>query len=385
MSSEAPLRAGDRLSIVDGVRLLSILVVFAVHLASSGQPRLSADAAGGEAWLYFARNGSYGVTLFFVVSGFVITRTIVRRTPDLARLDVGAFYARRAGRILPLFLLTVGLGIVALAGLAPETEAVRFCFRRPEAHFDSWFWSSLATFSFNWLRILRERDAYGFGLHWDVLWSLAIEEQFYLLYPLVLRGLGTRRRLSAFLGLVVVLGPLSRAWAGASRPQSFLLAYTNSFAAFEQIALGALLCLLVERCGPSTARGVRGALQAAAGILGAVGVAVVYRFSSLESAPDRVWGPSAIAVALCLFLFMGIRRSWLESSLARRLTDLGQWSYGGYLLHAAVLFTLWPVVGQLGPWSGFLVFAASTLAVSALVHRALEVPSNAAIRRWFRA
>lgn len=385
MRAAAPLPAGDRVSIVDGVRLLSILVVFAVHLASSGRPRLPAEPAGSDVWLYFARNGSYGVTLFFVVSGFVITRTIVRRTPDLARLDVGAFYARRAGRILPLFLLTVGLGIAALAAFAPETDAVRFCFHRPEARFDSWFWTSLATFSFNWLRILREGDAYGFGLHWDVLWSLAIEEQFYLAYPLVLRGLGTRRRLSAFLGLVVVLGPLTRAWAGASRPQSFLLAYTNSFAAFEQIALGALLCLVVDRHGPSTARGVAGALEAAAGVLGAFGIAAVYRFSSLESATDRVWGPSAIALALCLLLFVGIRRSWLESPLARRLTDLGQWSYGGYLLHATVLFALWPLVGRLGPWSGFLVFAAATLAASAVVHRVFEVPSNAAVRRWLHA
>jgi len=370
---------------VDLVRLVSILVVFAVHLASSGLPHLHPDPARNEAWLYFARNGSYGVTLFFVVSGFVITRTILRRTPDLTRIDLGGFYARRAGRILPLFLLTVGLGTFALLALRPEMESTRFCFRRPDARFDSWFWASLATLSFNWLRILREGDAFGFGLHWDVLWSLAIEEQFYLAYPLVLRGLGTRRRLCVFLGLVVALGPLSRGLAAAYRPESFLLAYTNSFAAFEQIALGALLCLLVEWQGPSDARGLRGALQAVAGGLGAVGVMATYRYTSLESASDRVWGPSAIALALCLFLWAGIRRSWLESPLGRRFTDPGQLSYGGYLLHAAVLFALWPVLGGRAPWPAFLVFAATTLSVSAGVHRFCEVPANRAVRRRLRA
>ena len=95
----------ERIASVDLVRLVSILVVFAVHLHASGLVRLPESSLARAAWLYFARNGSYGVSLFFVVSGFVITRTILRRSPSLAGIGLRDFYTRRAGRILPRSVL----------------------------------------------------------------------------------------------------------------------------------------------------------------------------------------------------------------------------------------------------------------------------------------
>ncbi len=146
----------ERIASVDLVRLVSILVVFAVHLHASGLVRLPESSLARTAWLYFARNGSYGVSLFFVVSGFVITRTILRRSPSLAGIGLRDFYTRRAGRILPLLGLVVVLGAAALVLVPSGSPRSDFCLRAPLARFDAVFWTSILTFSFNWLRIARE-------------------------------------------------------------------------------------------------------------------------------------------------------------------------------------------------------------------------------------
>jgi peptidoglycan/LPS O-acetylase OafA/YrhL len=379
--SKAP---SERLFAIDLVRLLSIAVVMAVHLHASGVAALPAHPLLREAWVNFARNGSYGVSLFFVVSGFVITRTILKRDPDLARLDRRGFYARRAGRILPLLLLVLLLGALALATVAGPGPRTAFCLRDPVARFDLPFWLSLPSFSFNWLRLSREASAYGFGLHWDVLWSLAIEEQFYLFYPLLLRRLGHVRPVARFLAAVVVAGFLWRLACGLLAPQRLLLSFIASFGAFDLIAMGALLCLFVE-AHPSGATGTFGRLEALLGVAGALVVAATYRFSSLDQAMDRAWGPTAIGLGLTVFLAVALRRGWLARPLFGWLSLPGQWSYGGYLFHAGALFALWPLLAGRDAAFGFLLYVATTLGVAGLVYRFFEVTANRAVRRALSA
>jgi peptidoglycan/LPS O-acetylase OafA/YrhL len=365
--------------VVDLVRLISILAVLAVHLATAAVARAPGSAHLAGAWQDFARNGSYGVSLFFVVSGLVITRTILRRGTDLARLDLRGFYLRRAGRILPLFLAVVGLGAGALALVGEAGPRAAFCLRDPTARFDGPFWASLATFSFNWLRISRESEGYGFGVHWDVLWSLAIEEQFYLAYPLLLRVLARRGRITAALLCVMASGPAFRAWAGAAHPRSFLLGFTASFACFDLLALGALLGFALdgrEQAPP----GARRAGEAALGLLGLAGAVFAYRQTALVSPADRVWGPSLLGLGLAAFLYAGIRLGWASSPLAAKLTVPGQWTYGAYLLHATTLFLLWPALAGRPVLAGFAVYALVTLALAGAVYAGFESPVN----RWWR-
>jgi peptidoglycan/LPS O-acetylase OafA/YrhL len=386
---EAPpgdaVAASERIPVVDALRLVSILLVFAIHLLVAGITRTPGSRAVNDAWVYLARNGSYGVTLFFVISGYVITRTVLRRDKQVGAIDVRGFYARRAGRILPLLLAIIATGALVMAlthpGPSPDHDPRAFCLRQPPVRFDALFWVSLLTFSFNWLRIAREHVAFGFGLHWDVMWSLAIEEQFYLGYPLLLRALGATRRVVAALALVVVAGPVSRVVAERVRPGSFLLSFTNSFAAFEQIALGALLCLLLERVARVESR----AWEAALGLAGVAAMAAVYRFSSLGDPRDRLWGPTALALGACLFLYAGIRRRWLESRWTQAIAGLGQFSYSAYLLHSLVLFALWPLLVGRHPLAAISAYAALTLLAAAAVYHGFEVPVNAAVRRRLRA
>lgn len=373
----------SRIPIIDLVRFVSILAVIATHLnfariAASPQNRWIAAA-----WRYAAQNGFYGVTMFFVVSGFVITRTLTSRAPDFASLDLRAFYIRRAGRILPLFLVVVAVGVVGLHRTSPDSFRTALCFRGPGARFDAWFWVSLATFSFNWLRVTREHGT-GFGLHWDVLWSLAIEEQFYLVYPLLLAKLRSRRRVAFFLIGVIVLGPLARLGPILLWPDRPLLSLTSSFACFDLIAMGALLALVLERQYPivGTARG-RG-IERTIGCLGAALVAAIYCWVS-PAGIACAWSPSAIGLGLCAFLAVGVRRGWCDSRGVGWLTYPGQLSYGGYVLHATMLFLLWPVLGRYNVWLDFVLYASATLLLAAVVYRYFEVPTNQRVRRRYAA
>jgi peptidoglycan/LPS O-acetylase OafA/YrhL len=373
-----------RLALVDALRFFSLLVVLAVHLASAEVVVLPPEGLARDLWLDFARNGSYGVTLFFVISGFVITRTLLERETDLARLDIRAFYVRRFARIAPALATFVLLGALAWTTVDGDTAREAFTLRHPAAAFDSAFWLSIPTLVFNWLLIARETvTAPGFGLHWDVLWSLAIEEQFYLAYPWLLRKAGSLERAARWIAIFVVLGPLSRYVAHVVNPESFLLSYVNSFAGFEQIAMGALVCCALHR-KPA----VR-SWDAFVAALGVVGLVVVYWKTTLAYSIERVYGPTLLGLAASVTLYFGLRGAasvpsaadGARGAAAALLTTPGQWSYGGYLAHALVLFALWPTLYGRSAWSAFALYGVTTFAVAGLSFRFFEEPANKTLRR----
>jgi peptidoglycan/LPS O-acetylase OafA/YrhL len=355
-----------RVAAVDAVRAFSLLSVLAVHLL------YAAPAARQSAFWLVARNGFYGVTLFLVISGYVITRSLLEREPDLARLDLRAFYLRRVGRIVPLFALVVVVGVIGWA-LLPDSSRTAFCVRSPGARYDLGFWLSLPTLTFNWVRVGRPQAV--FGLHWDVLWSLAIEEQFYLFYPLLLRGLGTSRRVAYALALAAAIGPVARAVARARYPGLANPIYMNSFAAFEHLATGALLALYLHSGrGPRFSTEERRLLWPI-GVLGLTGVVLVYADTWLI---DLEWAMSALGWSTAAFLLAAVELDWCKR--LAWITYPGQLSYGGYLLHASVLWVAWPLVQTLPVAASFPLFAGATFLVAELSHRLIEAPLNRRIR-----
>jgi peptidoglycan/LPS O-acetylase OafA/YrhL len=367
----------ERIPIVDLVRFASILLVFALHVSGARV----AVAPQGEFFAQLTerivRNGVYGVSIFFVVSGYVITRSIARRTPDFANVSFGGFYARRAGRIVPPLALAVIAGVIVMLTLGSEGARTAYCIRNPRAAFDAPFWTALATFCFNWLRIARARVTPTFGLHWDILWSLAVEEQFYLGYPLVLRALKKRERVAVFLLVVILIGPIARIVSNLIDEQSFLVTFTNSFVCFDLVAMGALLFVILERLPPTNDRS---RLEPVMGMTAVAVFALVYLFTFLGDPDERVWAPTAIGLSVAVFLGVGIRRRWLDGKIARAIVYPGQLSYGAYLFHPLVLFVGWRALRGRDLGVAFVLFAATTLAVAYLLYRLFERPANRAVR-----
>ncbi len=175
--------ANPRIPALDGVRGLACLLVLSWHYVRGQVP-----AQPGTATAYALRcldlNWS-GVDLFFVLSGFLLGGILLdhREAPNLFRV----FYARRACRILPLYFAWLGLFLVLRFATASGDPAVRGVFDGGSPTIATW---AYATFLQNVAMALGN----GFGPEWlSVTWSLAIEEQFYLILPLVIRFVPPRR------------------------------------------------------------------------------------------------------------------------------------------------------------------------------------------------
>ena len=181
----APL-AGGRIASLDGLRAISILLVIGLHWINAvTRPRTGADYDGP--WLMLL-NGDLGVSVFFVISGFLITHLLLREHDRTGTLDLKAFYVRRSFRIWPAYFTFLGV-VAALQVLHV-------------------FWVGIgnllaaATFTFNY--------APHVGSWWvGHSWSLSVEEQFYLAWPLAVRLLD-RRHVGRVAIALILAAPLVR-------------------------------------------------------------------------------------------------------------------------------------------------------------------------------
>jgi peptidoglycan/LPS O-acetylase OafA/YrhL len=178
---EAPLDLLGRVRYVpafDGLRALCIVAVIAFHVVSSDRP-----------WLEnIARRGWCGVDVFFVLSGFLITWIIAREMDQTGSVNLSRFYARRALRLQPTFFT----GLLAVTALMFFFNHAKFLGMMAAMPF-------FLTYSYNF--------AVAFGViqlsSYGQVWSLCIEEHFYLVWPWVLRRCGTRKCLRIALGVVI--------------------------------------------------------------------------------------------------------------------------------------------------------------------------------------
>ena len=217
---------------LDGLRGLAIVLVMLFHMnmvPPVGRLALS--------WAAFCRSGNLGVDVFFVLSGFLITGILLDAVhrPHYFR----NFYARRVLRIFPLYYAVLFFAFLVLPRIAPWT-VVRYARVNSEA---IWYWLHLSNFA------IARRGVFTHGIV-DVSWSLAIEEQFYLLWPAIVWCVSPRRLRSLCLGLLAV-SFASRAWLTAAQVAPVAI-YTLTFCRFDGLAIGALTALTVrDRCPPA--------------------------------------------------------------------------------------------------------------------------------------
>ena len=307
----------ERIPALDGVRGIAILLVMVHHYAQLLNPANTID----RLVLGAARAGWVGVDLFFVLSGFLITG-ILYDTRN-ARNYFPSFYARRFLRIFPLYYAALVFFFVVLPLLSADALG-------PTASRWPWFWLHLSNFLIVWQ---------GFPSRYvQHFWSLAIEEQFYLVWPLVVVWLPRRSLTAMSAGIIVAAaalrGVIDRHGVGA------VTNYVHTLTRADALAMGAALALLLR--DPVETRRVR---RTAPWILAVALPAAVFLLTRTSSRPawlswglrEQILGYSFIGIAFTAAIAWSVTRpagSLMNRTLAcGPLRFLGRYSYGIYVIH----------------------------------------------------
>jgi peptidoglycan/LPS O-acetylase OafA/YrhL len=347
------------------MRAVAVMVVVVFH--------------AGLSWL---PGGFLGVDVFFVLSGYLITTLLLAEIDRTGRVDLMAFWARRARRLLPALIVLVAVVSAVSPVVLPSAETA---LARDDAL------SALAYLA-NWRMILRGTDYFAQTAAPSPLqhtWSLAIEEQFYLLWPLVLLLLlcwtpVRRHRLVALVAMAVLgaVASVADGWLLASAGRNLDRVYFGSDTRAVSILVGVGLAgmLALGRGSPHpVARQRRRLLGAAAAVATAV---LMWLFSHAQGDDSRLYHGPLLLVALAVAAVLAHAVLAPQSLTARVLSlsplpALGRISYGVYLWH-------WPLLAWLnsertglhGP-SLLLLRCLATVAVATLSYLMIERPIRA--------
>jgi peptidoglycan/LPS O-acetylase OafA/YrhL len=375
--------ARGRIDAFDGVRAIAILMVLAFHFKGAGVPY---------------RGGGYlGVDVFFVLSGFLITSLLLAERGRTHHISFRGFYARRALRLVPVAAVLLVIGVVVIL-VAPASNAWR---PQPIAL------AALPGAWMNWLDVWRPAAGGVLG-H---TWSLAIEAQFYFVWPPVL-GLALARRVRLrfvvallLAGVAVAVALRFSAWSaapaavprtasdvdryltGAARGAAWSRWYFGTFTHMDGLLLGAVTAIVMTR------RRVRDALARHARVAtGALIVAAVVVIAVVvEAGRVRVdgfvpeWGllPLEVAVAVILAVLVAAPATVPARILAwGPLVWIGRRSYAMYMLHIPVWMVVvhFTVGGSRDLQATAWLAIAITFGVSELSYRFVEAPAA----RWRR-
>jgi peptidoglycan/LPS O-acetylase OafA/YrhL len=315
-------------------------------------------------------NGQPGVQMFFAVSGFLITSITLRRWETLSQVNVRDFYKLRFARIAPLLVaLLVVLSVLHFAHLHDFVVPAK----------TGGLGRALVAALTLHVNVLEARRGYLPG-NWDILWSLSVEEMFYLFFPLLCRLLKQGKLLiMLFLGFLV-LGPFGRTVFAHGNPIWEDYSYLGGM---DAIAFGCLTALLVSRI-----RFSRAVLWA----LGVGGVVIlilclgfsmqVYRLGLGRIGLDM----TLLAVGTCMFIAASAQTQWKLPHVLSPLLKIGQYSYEIYLTHMFVVFSffnLFVAVGKPMRWVPVLFVAVILISgtLGGLVAGFYSEPMNRLLRR----
>ena len=362
---------------LDGLRALAVTAVLLYHYKEDGS------------WL---PGGYLGVEVFFVISGFLITALLLAETKRTGTIDLGSFWARRARRLLPaLFLLLGAVVVVSVLFLPDEVASLRGDVL------------AALTYTTNWYQIFAEQsyfEAVGRPPLLQHLWSLAVEEQFYLFWPLIF-GFGMKRlgRNRFFAAIVVgIVASTALMWLLYSPLEDPTRVYYGTDTRAAGLLIGAALAFVWSpwRLRRRTGRGA-GLLLDVVGVLALV--QLLRTFDSLGEFDPALYQGGFLLVGLVTAAVIAVVVHPSSRLGGLHVEGPGRWltmanpvllwvglrSYGIYLWH-------WPVFQLTRPdldvtWPAavlFIVRFGATLVLAEVSYRFVEVPiRSGALRRWW--
>ncbi len=385
--SAAPIRVGPRryvgpgqsIPALDGVRAIAVALVLADH---GGVPGLS--------------GGFLGVDVFFVLSGFLITSLLLDEIGRTGHIGLKGFWIRRARRLLPALVVMV-LAVVAVRGLFSDESVANL---RDDA-VATFFWMS------NWIFVAQDTDYFSQGAPPSPLqhtWSLAVEEQYYVLWPLLIaaviagltalayrRGMTlSQRAVRTAVFLLATAGIVASATATAlmSSDGNLNRVYFGTDTRVQALLVGAAAAALLVRDW----RGLTAGLEIfrsrwarwVAWSLPVVGLVVLFLAARIATGSvEEFRSGLLIVVALAAVLVIAPVALAQDGPVARLLSvwplvGLGAISYGVYLWHWPIFLILNGERTGASGWQLFALRCAATIAVAAVSWWLIEQP----VREW---
>ncbi|MFM8268378.1 MAG: acyltransferase family protein [Ilumatobacteraceae bacterium] len=353
---------------IDGLRGIAVLLVIGSHLVLLlGYQQPTPWSAANR----MLRGGFLGVDIFFVLSGFLITSLILREVSEHGRFTLRAFYARRALRLLPaLYVLLVVVFVVSIAvGFPLDAQW-------------SVTWPAVL-YIINWYYALEAFGAAGeiFQTNLGHLWSLAIEEQFYLVWPFLMYVASRRRSLMRWMPVVsvlLVIAVIAQRVRLLDQGVGTVFIFVRTDARLDSILLGTLLAFGYRHLDlhPRLCR------------FGAyVSLVVIAGFMNVAPTNSLLFrgGFTVIAIAAAFVILGSLDESWRPTAVlgSRVLTSTGRVSYGLYLWHFPI-FDFMASHATIETQSVRVVTAlAVTGAVTVVSWRLIEAPCLRIKRRRF--
>lgn len=306
---------------LEGLRGVAILLVLTTHFGA-----VSGIAGVGPSWagpwlerVFYV--GWAGVDLFFVLSGFLITSILLSTRAHTEYYQ--RFYARRVLRILPIYVLAVAGAYLLVPRLWPEHVPWLLADAQGQS---IWFWTYTVNIA----------NAFGWMVNAGVLaqmWSLAIEEQFYLAWPFIVRRASAERLLWLCLAMIAGALLLRLVWIAQTSPAGWPGPYRFTFTRFDGLAVGAAIAVArtQERLRLPLDTWARRALPATLAML------ALWFVLGLRFYPDQpgvvTYGHSLLALCFGSLVVVALRTVPPRWMVSGPLRAMGKYSYGTYVWH----------------------------------------------------
>lgn len=352
---------------IDGLRAVSVLAVLVYHhyVAELWGPSLGSDPD----WL---PGGFMGVEVFFVISGYLITSLLLTERRRTGTVSLRHFWMRRARRLLPALFVMLGV-----------TTAVTLLFYDEQVEVLRGDVLAALTYTSNWWQIAAERSYFADLAFLKHLWSLAIEEQFYLLWPpllaLALGRLGRRRTMRLMLLVALFSTLLLAVSRGSNELADPSGAYYATWNRLSGLLLGSLLAFV---WAPHMMRGTPGrGARTVLNVAGLVGLYILWwSFRTMHFDELSTFRGGFLLVDLATVIVIAVAAhpssDWGRILGMRPLAWVGQHSYGIYLWHYPIFAITRPhgLDNTWWPWFVFVARFALTFGVAAASYRFVERP-----------